>query len=72
MKSVLNERSLPYTALDRQEFYPKLELLGRQYNNVISKDLSNYVTRPFKYYVNQEVGLIGFEDSQGVLWLLAE
>jgi hypothetical protein len=70
MEAVLSQRSLPYATSNFQVFYPEIVLMGKTYRNVLSKDVSNFVSKPFKYFVNQELGLFGFEDSAAVLWIL--
>lgn len=70
LETVVNQRTLPYENLPLHEFYPELMLLGRKFKNVISRDVALFSNKPFKFYVNQEVGLIGFEDKAGVLWVL--
>lgn len=69
--AVINRRSLSYDKTELQEYYPEIELLGRKFTEVISNDISLFVDpKPYKYYFNKEVGLIGFVDSAGVLWVI--
>ncbi|MBK8966001.1 MAG: hypothetical protein IPM36_04855 [Lewinellaceae bacterium] len=69
-EAVASQRTLPYATLPLHEFYPELTLLGKTYKNVISRDISLFSNKPYKIYVNQEVGLIGFENKPGNLWVL--
>ena len=70
LETVVSQQTLPYENLPLYEFYPELILLGRNFKDVISRDISLFANKPYKIYVNQEFGLIGFEDKAGVLWVL--
>lgn len=70
--SVVNQRSLSYSKNYNQEFFPSLEILGTNYKNVISNDVSHYSIPIYKYYYNNEIGLIAFRDTAGIIWKLIE
>lgn len=70
---VLNQRTLTYEEEFNQAHLDQIELLGKTFSDVITNDITLFVNpKPYKYYFNQEVGLIGFVDSDGVLWVIEE
>lgn len=68
--SVVTQRSLSFTNKFNQEFYANIEILGTNYNNVVSNDVSQYSTPIYKYYYNNEIGLLAFRDTSGITWKL--
>lgn len=69
MSAVVSQRTLSYARSFAQENYGTIELLGRSFQDVISKDLMYYsAPKPFKFYCNAEEGLVGFIDQEQVLW----
>jgi hypothetical protein len=66
---MVNERNIGFSQEPNQENFGTIELLGESFENVLSSDISVYPDpKPFKYYYNQIIGLVAFQDSQGVLW----
>ena len=70
--SVVTQRSLSYTNKFNQEFYTSIDILGTKYYNVISNDVSHYSTPIYKYYYNNEIGLVAFRDTSGITWKLTK
>jgi len=56
---------------DDREHYESIDLNGSIFNDVISMDITKS-TDPniFKYYYSKTLGLIGFLDSDGILWVI--
>ena len=68
---IVNQRSLDREKYDYQEFYPEIKLNGKTFYNVLSLEVTHFQIRPYKYYYSKAIGLIGFEDLSGMLWVLA-
>jgi hypothetical protein len=69
--AIVNKRTLSYETNTRQEFYDSIVLKGKNYENVLScipHPIGNYL----KFYYTKEIGLIGFEDKDGIVWTLEE
>ncbi|MEZ4955403.1 MAG: hypothetical protein R2825_17715 [Saprospiraceae bacterium] len=68
---IINERDIGFNQEPSQENLGTIELLGESFENVLSYNISAFTDpKPFKYYYNQTIGLIAFQDSEGVLWRL--
>jgi hypothetical protein len=67
--SVTDQRSLSYAMEPCTQFYPDMALNGTSFQNVIGfeeqGDCANY-----RYYINQDYGLVAFSRADGVLWSL--
>lgn len=67
--SVIDRRTLSYSMKPCRQFFPSITLNGRLFENVTGfmeqEDCANY-----RYYINQDYGLVGFSRSDGVLWSL--
>jgi len=72
LEIVTDQKKLSYTEVDNLEIYNKIELNNINYRNVYSKDISNSNNSEFKFYYNQELGLIGFKDLENVLWTIKD
>lgn len=70
--SVIAQRTLSYATTFNQEYFDKLKLNTIEYTNVISNDISNFQNPKYKFYFNTEKGMIGFRDTNDVLWTLSE
>lgn len=69
---VLNQADLTYSSRAEEEFYDTIELNGILYSDVISVDLSFVHNPQFKFYFTKNIGLLGFEDLNNVLWTLVD
>ncbi len=70
---IVNERDVGNDPSPFQENLGAIDLLGESFDDVISSDISFFNDpKPFKYYYNWEVGLIAFQDSDGVLWRIQD
>lgn len=70
---VLNKRTLSYEEDFNQAHLDQIELLGKTYTDVLTNDITLFANpKPYKYYFNKETGLIGFVNSDGVLWVIEE
>lgn len=70
---VLNKRTLSYEEDFNQVHLNQVELLGKTYTDVLTNDITFFANpKPYKYYFNKGTGLIGFVDSDGVLWVIEE
>lgn len=70
---VIDKRTLSYEEEPLQVHLDKIELMGRVFEDVITNDVSLFPNpKLFKYYINAAAGLIGFVDSDGVLWVIEE
>ncbi len=67
-RAIINQRTLAYDRTSNQEFDQTLEVNGQTFSDVISKDISSFITPTFKYFYNAEIGLLGFVDKEGVSW----
>jgi hypothetical protein len=70
--SVVNQRSLSYAKTYNQEFYSSIEILGKTYQNVMSNDILHFSGPIYKYYYNNDIGLLAFRDTTGITWKLIE
>ena len=66
--AVISQRSLSFEQSPSQENIESIEILNETFTDVISRDINNFTGDPFKYYYSKSDGLIGFQDSDGVLW----
>jgi hypothetical protein len=66
--AVVKQRSLSYDKVSLQEFYSSIDILGNNFKNVISNDITKYQVPLYKYYWNKEVGLVAFADTTGTIW----
>ncbi len=70
---VIDRRTLSYEEEPFQVRLDKIELMDRVFADVITNDVSLFPNpKPYKYYINAAAGLIGFVDSDGVLWVIEE
>lgn len=70
---VINKRTLSYEEEMNQVFLKKVELSGNTYLEVLTNDITfSADPKPYKYYFNRDVGLIGFVDPSGTLWIIEE
>lgn len=68
---VVNKRTLGYEEEFNQEHLDQIVLLGKSYSDLITNDITLFTDpKPYKYYFNKEVGMIGFVDQTGVLWVI--
>lgn len=72
LSAIINSRTLNHSVKNDQEFYEKIILKNKTYNNVISNDRSHLSNPGYKYYYNTDYGLIGFVDESNKLWTLVE
>lgn len=68
-KSITDKRTLSYDMESCTQFYPTIELNGTIFQNVTGfveqGDCAHY-----RYYVNQDYGLVGFGRAEEILWSL--
>jgi hypothetical protein len=71
-KAVITKRTLSYDNSPFQEFFETIEILGEEYENVISNDINFDLTNTpkFKYFYNNTIGLIAFQDENKITWKL--
>ncbi len=67
---ITNKRDLDYDFFQNGESYPEIMLNDSLYRSVLSMDIETSGTREYKYYIDQENGLIAIETRQGELWTL--
>jgi len=68
-KSITDKRSLSYDMEACTQFYPTIELNGTIFQDVTGFEEQGNCAH-YRYYVNQDYGLVGFSRSDGVLWSL--
>lgn len=67
-KAVLSQRTLSYDKTFSQEVFESIDILGEEFRDVISNDVSMILSPTYKYYYSKTEGLIAFQDDAGMLW----
>jgi hypothetical protein len=67
--SITDRRSLSYDMEPCNKFYPEIELNGTTFMDVVGFEEQENCAH-YRYYINQDYGLVGFSRSDGILWSL--
>ncbi|MEM8526056.1 MAG: hypothetical protein AAGG68_15565 [Bacteroidota bacterium] len=70
LSAILTKRTLSQDITYNQLFFEELELNGKIYFDVTSRDNSEDLRPLFQHFYNKEFGLIGFVDLENTLWTL--
>jgi len=69
-RAISNERTLDNSLLDQTEYYSEINLGGNEYFRVLSMNISNSNNNNYKFYIDQDNGIVSFQDYNGKLWTL--
>lgn len=69
LKIIIDQKSLSNDKVLDQEFYPSLKIGTLEYKGVHSMDVTGFMGGVYKYYINEDKGLIAFKDEDEILWI---
>lgn len=71
LQIVVHQGSLSYSMTYEQEFYEVLEIDGKLYRNIFTRNNSSAFPKKYTYYYSKTIGLVAFRDDNDVVWHLA-